>query len=189
MRDSPRFAATMLVAATVLACIAPRAHAVTVGIGAYGGTSVSVIQQDNKGGGIFGARLPVSLIPLFTIEPYFATSSGGKLTKVFGDHSYTRSGFDQKVFGANLLFGSAIAGRGIKFMNSLGISSNKLTRAGSTDISEMGYSEGLGLGVGVTPEIALIVRGDLSLVKTGETSRKFANATINLYYTLIHDKK
>ena len=45
MRDSPRFTAAVLAAATVLACIAPLAHAVTVGIGAYGGTSVSVIQH------------------------------------------------------------------------------------------------------------------------------------------------
>jgi hypothetical protein len=189
MRSFPQLTSAAVLAAILLTLAAPRAHAVTLGVGGFGGTSISVLQDDNKGGGIFGARVPIGLIPLFTLEPYFATGSGGTLTKIFGDNTYTRSGFDQKVFGANLLFGSPIAGAGIKFINSMGISSNKLTRPGSTDISEMGYSEGLGLGVGFTENIAILVRGDLNLVKTDLTSRKFANATVNVYYTLTHDTK
>jgi hypothetical protein len=43
----------------------------------------------------------------------------------------------------------------------------------------------MGLGVGFTPNVSLIARGELNMVKTGETSRKFGNVTLGLTYHLV----
>jgi len=80
---------------------------------------------------------------------------------------------------------AAAIGMGFHFYPVAGIGKYKLERTGSEDISEVGYNIGLGIGVGATPKMSLQLRGELNLVKTGDTSRKFANVTGGLTYSLM----
>jgi len=73
---------------------------------------------------------------------------------------------------------------GFKFYPFAGIGKYKLERTG-TDIDEMGYNFGLGIGIGATPKISLQIRGELEMIKTEDTSRKFGNATVGLTYGLM----
>ena len=41
-----------------------------------------------------GVRVPVSLVPLLTLEPYYAKSTGGDKDQEVGGTSFTRSGID-----------------------------------------------------------------------------------------------
>lgn len=163
--------------------------AASVGVGVFGGTSITVIQDDNKGGSIFGARVPINLVSILTVEPYYGRSSGGEVTEVFDNLTFTRTGYDVKTFGANLVLGSPVGSAGFKFFPYAGLGSNKLTRTGSDEIKETGYNFGLGLGAGVTPDFSLIARGGVNMIKTGDTSRKFADVTLNLYYNIFKSKK
>ena len=183
-----RAAWLLLVAAAALPLRAGTAAAASVGVGVFAGNNITIVQDDNKGGSVVGARVPLVLSSFFTIEPYYARSSGGEVTDTFGDHTYTRSGFDVKSFGANVVLGAPVGTAGFKFFPYGGIGSNKLTREGSEEISESGYNFGLGLGAGLSTDASLIVRGGVNMVKTGDTSRKFAEVTANLYYNLFKSK-
>lgn len=160
------------------------AGATPIGVGVYGGLSVPILQGDVKTGSIVGVRAPFSILPIVTVEPFYASSALGDAKETLGGISYTRSGFDGKAYGLNAMLGNP-NGSGLRFYPYLGIGKFKLTRDGSADIDEVGYDVGLGLGVGATPRISLQVRGELNLVKTGDTSRKFGNVTAGLTYGLL----
>ena len=158
-----------------------------VGIGPYGGYNIALIQQDTGNGALYGVRVPINLIPLITVEPYYASSNLGDVSETFGGLSYTRTGFDMKVFGASAILGS-VGGGGLKFYPYAGIGSYKMTRTGSEDIKETGYNFGLGIGVPAGPKVSAQIRGGLDMIVTGDTSRKFANVTLGINYNLMSGK-
>jgi opacity protein-like surface antigen len=170
-------------AALTLLLAAGAAHATGVGIGVYGGLSYPIIQDDVKSGTLLGLRAPVSLVPLLTVEPFYSSSSLGDAEEVLGGITYTREGFDQTAYGLNVVLGNP-AGMGVRFYPFAGIGKYKLERTG-TDIDETGYTFGLGIGVGATPKLSVQIRGEFEMVKTGDTSRKFGNATAGLTYGLM----
>lgn len=169
-----------------LALVAGAAQAgpIDVGIGAYGGISWPVIQDDVSSGSILGLRAPVRVIPLITLEPYYMSSSLGDGEQTLGGITYKRDGFDHTGFGLNAMLGGT-TGMGVHFYPLVGIGSHKLTRSGTADIKETAYNLGLGFGIGATPNLSLQIRGELNMVVTGDTSRKFANATGGLTYSLM----
>jgi hypothetical protein len=181
--------ASLVLGLVALLLTAGAAWATDIGIGVYGGPSFPVLMQDTGSGTVFGARVPIkpSGFP-FTFEPYvgFTKMGEGKQTIDIDGYDYgplTRAAYSGTTFGANVLLASPM-GAGIKFFPFAGIGTNKFTRDGSPDLSEIGYTFGLGLGAGITSQISLIARGEVNMVKTGETSRKFANATVGLTYGL-----
>jgi hypothetical protein len=44
---------------------------------------------------------------------------------------------------------------------------------------------GLGFGINAIPKLSIQVRGELNMIVTGDTSRKFANATVGVGYSLL----
>lgn len=170
-------------AALALLLAAGSAHATGIGVGVYGGLSYPIIQDDVKSGTLYGLRAPVSLVPMITVEPFYASSSLGDAEETLGGIVYTREGFDQTAYGLSVMLGNP-AGMGVRFYPFAGIGKYKLERTG-TDIDEVGYNIGLGIGIGATPKLSLQIRGELEMVKTGDTSRKFGNATAGLTYGLM----
>ena len=175
---------TMAAALLALALAASPAGAVSVGVGAYGGASIPVLQDDTGQGSIFGLRVPVNLLPMITVEPYYSSSSGGDTEETFDDIAYTRSGMDVTAFGANVLF---TFGTGVQLIPFLGLGTHEISREGSEDLSEMGYNFGLGLAF--APPVAglsIHLRGELNAVVTDddETSRKWGNITAGVSYNL-----
>jgi hypothetical protein len=173
--------ATIAAAVLALALGAGNAHALGVEVGAFGGMSFPILQDDVLQGVTYGVRLPVKLIPLLTVEPFYASSTLGDKTADFGGLSYTRDGGDMTSFGANVLLSTSGP---VQFYPLVGIASQKYTRAGSSDINESGWNFGLGLGFEPTPSFSIQIRGELNMLTTGDTSRKFANATVGLNYSL-----
>jgi hypothetical protein len=155
----------------------------TVGVGAFAGASIPIVQDDVKAGPQFGIRVPVGLLKLLTVEPYFASSSLGDGELELGGFTYTRDGFRHTQFGVNAMLGSPV-GAGMSFYPYVGIGSNKLERDGGDDINEIGYNFGLGLGIAPLPALSVQLRGELNMVVTDDTSRKFGNATAGISYRL-----
>lgn len=177
---------TFVLAVLALALVAGSAQAQSIGIGVqpYGGLSYPIIQDDTGSGAVYGVRVPVKVIPVVTLEPYFLSSALGDGEEEILGIKYKRQGFDHTGFGLNAILGS-VGGAGVRFYPFAGIGSHKLSRDNYDDIKETAYNFGLGLGIGATPKISLEVRGELNMVVTGDTSRKFANATVGLNYGLM----
>ena len=173
--------ATIAAAVLALALGVGNAHALGVEVGAFGGMSFPVLQDDAGQGSIFGVRVPVKLIPMLTVEPFYASSMLGDKTQDFAGLSYTSDGGNMTSFGANVLLAS---GGPISFYPLVGITSQKYTRAGAADINEGGWNFGLGLGFSLMPMFSVHVRGELNMLTTGDTSRKWGNATVGLNYKL-----
>lgn len=164
----------------LLALTAGVASAASVGVGAFAGTSIPVLQDDVAQGTIFGLRVPVKLIPLVTVEPYYASSALGDKDLDIGGITYTREGFDETAFGLNAML---TMGGPVQFYPLVGIGSTKLERS-AADLSLTTYNFGLGLGISPMPKLTLHVRGELQMAVDGEASRKFTNITAGASYAL-----
>jgi opacity protein-like surface antigen len=159
------------------------AHAVGIGVGVFGGAGVPILQDDNGQGTVFGLRVPVNLVPLVTVEPYFSKGSGGDKDQDVGGLSLTRSGIDATSFGANVMLKF---GGGLSFYPYAGIGSTKLERDG-LDATSTSYNFGLGLGLSPVPKISVHLRGELQAVldkDESDISRKWANITLGVHYNL-----
>ncbi|HKA25506.1 MAG TPA: outer membrane beta-barrel protein [Candidatus Eisenbacteria bacterium] len=162
------------------------AHAFGIGIGAFGGGSFPISQEDVKSGATFGVRIPISTIPLVSAEPYFAKSTLGDGETTSGGTTTTVDGFDNTSFGVNAFLGSLAAAPGIKFFPYVGIASTKLTRNGFSDIKKASYNFGLGAGLGLVKSLSVDGRAEMNVIDTGDKTRKFGNVTIGLSYQLFH---
>jgi hypothetical protein len=168
----------MLFVLTFLPCVA---GAASIGVGAFGGTSIPVLQDDNGPGSMVGLRVPLALIPLVTVEPYFAKTTGGDKDQDVEGRTITRSGMNINGFGANVML--TFGGR-LQFYPFAGIGSSTLQRTGTEDATNTTYTFGLGLGVSPLPKLSVHVRGELAAAVDGETSRKWANATLGVSYNV-----
>lgn len=164
----------------LLALSAGIASAASIGVGAFAGMSIPVVQEDVGQGTQFGLRFPVKLVPLVTVEPYFASGALGDKDVTIDDITYTREGFDATAFGLNAML---TMGGPVQFYPFAGVGSTKLERPG-TDDSFTTYNAGLGLGFAPMPKLSVHVRGELQVVADGEASRKFGNLTLGASYAL-----
>lgn len=175
---------TLLVTALVLAACASGAHAASVGVGVFGGVSIPILNDLSGQGTQFGVRVPVALVPMVTVEPFYAQSGLGDAEETFGGVGYTRDGGETRSFGANVLFPF---GGVVRFFPFAGIAKTTIERSGAEDIDELGYNFGLGLGFDIPAVIGLgaDIRGEFSMVATDETSQKFANVTAGIRYQFL----
>jgi hypothetical protein len=163
--------------------IAAPAHAADIGVGVFGGFSIPIVNDLSEQGPAFGVRVPVNLLPLLTVEPFFSSSNLGDVEETFAGTPYTRDGGKVTAFGANALF---TAGAPMfKFTPFVGIGSYKLERDGSEDLTDLGIQFGLGIGISPIPKVTFSVRGEMAAIITDETSQKFANVTAGASYSLI----
>lgn len=170
----------ILAACLAVALAGSTAQAGSIGVGAFGGVSVPIVQSDVAQGSMFGVRVPVKLVPLLAVEPYYASSALGDAEEDVAGITYTREGFDSKAYGANVML---TMGGPLQFYPFVGIGQTKLKRTG-TDESLTTYNFGLGLGITPAPKFTIHIRGELAAAVDGETSRKFGNATVGLSYSL-----
>ncbi len=163
----------VLLSVSLLVLAAPAARAAGVGVGLFGGMSYPIVQDDTGNGTLFGVRAPVHLVPMFMVEPWYAsTNLSDKVTTIAG-LSYTRQGFDVKSYGVNAMLK---AGGPVSFYPYIGVGRASLTRSGF-DKTLTSYDGGVGLGISAVPKLSIDVRGELQAVVDGGTTRKFANVT------------
>jgi hypothetical protein len=155
-------------------------RAASIGVGVFGGETWPVLQDDAGKGTLVGVRAPIKLVPFFRVEPYYAsTSLADKVTNVAGV-TYTRQGFDEKTYGVNAMLA---AGGPVSFYPYAGVGRTSLSRS-SFDKTLTTYNLGAGFGFSAVPKLSVDVRGELQAVVDGQTTRKFANATAGLSYSL-----
>ncbi|MEQ1832964.1 MAG: outer membrane beta-barrel protein [Candidatus Eisenbacteria bacterium] len=168
------------IAVAILALGASTARAAGVGVGVFGGMSIPVLQDDQDKGSLMGLRVPVKLVPLLTIEPFYAKSGLGDKTIDVAGLSLTREGSDVTSYGANIML---TLGGPVSFYPFAGIGSAKFERA-AQDESFTSYHLGLGMGFGVVPKLSIDLRGELQAAVDGDVSRKMLNVTLGASYSL-----
>jgi hypothetical protein len=175
-----RIAAILLLG---LALSAGAAQAAGVGVGVFGGTSFPVVQEDVRAGAVYGVRLPVSVVPLVRLEPFWARTRPGDVEGTFGGLAYTRDGGEISVFGLNAMLAT---GGPLRFYPFAGIGSYKLTRAAADDLTKVGYDAGAGLGLSPLPKLEVDLRAEFVVIPLDETSRKFVNVTLGASYHFLN---
>lgn len=175
-----------IVAAFAMILVATTANATTIGVGAFGGLAIPIVNDLSTQGSTFGVRVPVGITPMFTAEGFYSQSALGDAEEDFGGSvTYTRDGGEVKGFGANAILNFG-GGSSFHLFPFGGIGSYTIERSGSEDISEVGYNFGLGVGFSF-PSLtgfAFDVRGEALMIKTGDTSQKFGNVTAGVTYKL-----
>lgn len=171
----------LLSALAAIALLASGARAASIGVGVFGGTSVPVLQDDQDNGTLFGVRVPVKLVPLVTVEPFFSSSAMGDKTLDIGPGvSVTREGSDVTSFGLDAML---TMGGPVRFYPFVGVGSAKFKRTGQ-DESFTSYHMGLGLGMSPVPKLSVDLRGELQAAVDGDVSRKMLNITLGASYSL-----
>jgi hypothetical protein len=167
----------------VLAALPASAHAMSVGLGVYGGMSIPIVQEDNGQGSLYGVRVPVSLTPIVVLEPYYASTQGGNKDQGVSGITYTYDGIDNTSYGVNVLFAMGM------MYPFAGLNSNHLKRSG-LDETKTGYDFGLGVGFKL-PIVGLSAnaRGALNIVSSPastQSSRKWGEVTVGVSYDVFH---
>jgi len=170
------FALTLVLLALPLAA----AHAGGIGVGVFGGRSYPVLQDDVGNGTLYGVRVPVKVVPMFALEPYYASSTlSDKVTNIAGIE-ITNPGFDEKIYGINAMFAM---GGPLSFYPLVGYGRTSLQRPGY-DRTFTSYNAGFGMSVSPAPKLSLDLRGELQAIVDNGTTRKFGNATVGFTYSL-----
>jgi opacity protein-like surface antigen len=169
------------IVALALTASAVHAGEITVSGGAFGGMSFPVLQDDQGNGSIFGVRVPVKVLSMLTVEPFYSSSAlGDKTLEVAPGFSTTRSGSDVTSFGVNAVIPFGLT---TMFYPYVGIGSTNYKRDGQ-DETFTSYNLGLGFGFTVMPKLTLDVRGELQAASTGDTSRKVGNVMVGASYSI-----
>lgn len=155
-----------------------------LGVGAFGGLSLPIAQADQKQGTEFGLRARLSLMSFLSGEAQLAFTKWGKPDPVSG-FPLGISGSKVTAFGVNALVGAG-TGVGIKSYLVAGLGSYKIKNDYTHyEVTRMGYSGGLGLGIGVIPKFGIDIRGELVVIPLeGGGSKKAVTATVGLMMSL-----
>jgi len=175
----------IVIAASLLGAGSATAGEVGVGIGAFGG-GVWAVEQDDVGDGfIYGARLPVRVLHLLTLEGFYQASSLGDVETDIGGTPQSIPGYDLSAFGVNVIIGS-LGGPGLSFYPYAGVGSYELSQSGGGSETNTGWSFGLGLGIPLPSKLSIQVRAEGDMVVTGNTSQKFGILSAGLNYSFGH---
>lgn len=158
------------------------ASASEFGVQGFGGVAIPIKQDDNDAkSATYGVRFPISGSSILSLEPYLYGTADKETDGTFGGLPYTRSGFSVTTVGVNVALGRLIGG-GFKIYPFAGVNSNTLRRDGD-EITKIGFNGGLGFGF--RPGKVLVdLRGELNMADVGDTSRKWANATLGIGFRL-----
>ena len=157
------------------------AAGLSVGVGAFGGVGIPIIQDDQSQGTVFGIRGSVKALSVLTVEPHltFLKYGDGEVDAI-GDEF---PGAKVNGYGVDARLGS-LPGPGLSpfFFVGLGVYKTKNDDL-QADESDVGISGGLGLEIGMGPSLGLEVRGRFDVIKTdGGGSKKAALITAGVNY-------
>ncbi len=158
------------------------ARAGSIGVGLFGGASVPVLQDDQDDGSIYGVRIPVKLVPLITVEPYYASAQlGDKTFDIAPGITVTREGSEVYSYGVN---GMLTVGGPLNFYPFVGMGLAKYERSGQEE-TFTSFQGGVGLAIHPVPKLGLDLRAELQAAAgDGGTARKLFNLTLGASYAL-----
>lgn len=159
------------------------------GVGAFGGVSIPVLQEDQGNGTEFGLKGRWGLGSLIVLEPYFSATKWGDPDPVDvgggGTFDLGIAGSKVTSFGVDAVLGNGVGKMGIAPYFTAGIGSFKVKNDDTGfDHSSFGMTAGLGLGIGLTPQLGLDVRGKFVVMpQDPDGSKKAVGVVAGVNYT------
>jgi hypothetical protein len=155
-----------------------------MGVGAFAGLSIPILQDDQSQGMEYGFKGRYGLGSILVLEPYVAFTKWGEPDPVDGvdlgiDGSKVTS------FGLEASLGNLPGAVGISPFFTAGGGSYKVKNDDTGyESSKIGFSLGLGLGYGMSPSLSLDVRGKAIVVPQEEGgSKKAVGASFGLNFS------
>lgn len=171
----------MLVAATsaVAQSGGPR-----LGVGAFAGLSIPVLQDDQAQGTEFGFKGRVGFGSLLVVEPYVSFAQWGEPDPV-EDVELGIDGSKLTSFGLDAVLGNMPGKLGVAPYFVAGVGSYKVKNDDTEyESSKIGWSAGLGLGYGFSPQLSLDLRGRVIVAPQEEGgSKKAIGATAGINFS------
>jgi len=170
----------------LLSCLIPTTliKAVSFGIGAYGGTEIPVVQDDQAQGTTFGFHARVKIIPVIVLEPNINFTNFGDPT--FAEFTSDLQGSKVTSYGVDATFGAPFADAGLNLYGIFGAGFYNIKRDQTfQDETKLGWSGGLGLALAFTTQIALDARSKLNVIPSDNGGSKKSLSLIgglNFYF-------
>jgi hypothetical protein len=157
---------------TASICSAQTAPGPKLGAGAFFGMSFPVLQEDQGNGTEFGLKGRFGLANTIVLEPFFASTSWGEPDPI-DDFDLGIEGSKVTAFGIEASLGNLPGQMGVSPFFFAGIGSYKVKNDDTGfDESSMGYSGGLGVGIGLSPMFSLDLRGKFMVIPMNDGSKK-----------------
>ncbi len=158
----------------------------TFGLGVNAGVLYPIVQDDQSSGTTFSFKAIYSLGSILIVEPNITFEKYGTPTTDDPELVGLYDGFEgSKVtsYGVDGIIGGG-SGSGLRSYLILGIGYYNVQRdIALQDETDVGYSGGVGIGLGITSAMSLDVRGKLYVIPSdGGGSKKSASATVGLNY-------
>ena len=170
----------LLIMSLLAMVISSPAYALKLGIGAFGGVNIPIVQEDQGSGTVFGLKGKLNLLPGVSLEPNLNFAKFGDATLDFGA---TREGSKMTSYGIDAVIGAGMGTVGFKMYGLLGGGFFNTTRDSDEDATKFGWSTGLGFEIGVSPTLGLDIRGKLNVINSeGGGTKKSAAVTGGLNY-------
>lgn len=144
-------------------------------VGAWGGLSIPVVQDDQESGMVFGFMGRFRALPFLVVEPGVSFTKWGAPDQIEGI-DFGIDGSKLTSIGVSATLGGIPGEMGVKPFLVAGIASYKVKNDDTGyDESNLGWSAGGGVAIGLTPSFALDFRG-LAIVAPQENGSKKALA-------------
>lgn len=145
-----------------------------LGVGGFGGIEIPVVQDDQGNGTIFGLKGRVRVLQLLTAEPRIHFTQYGDPS--FDEFTSDLQGSKITAFGLDAVLGSGFGREGLAFYGVAGVGSYKTKRDQTgQETTDLGWSGGIGFEYGVSPMMAIDVRGVVIVIPSdGGGSKKSA---------------
>jgi hypothetical protein len=170
---------TILAALAALALTASLAQAGGIGVGAFGGVMVPVPSDNQTQGTVYGVRVPVSLVPMISVEPFYAKGKFGDKDIQVLTTTVSIPGADVTSYGANVALN---LGGPVRFYPYAGLNSTKF-EFGAASATYSGWQAGLGFGLSLAG-IAVDARAEVGVFNDTNISDKTASVTVGASYAL-----
>lgn len=174
----------LLIVFCLVLMLAPQVYALgpKLSAGAFGGVNIPIVQDDQGKGTVFGLMARFNAFGIFSIEPNISFGKWGKPDPIDG-FDLGIDGSKVTSFGIEFLLGGLPGTVGVKpyFLGGIGHYSVKNDDT-NYDESNLGYSVGMGIDIGVIPKIDIDLRAKAILIPVGNSSKKAITITAGILY-------
>jgi len=156
------------------------------GVGFSVGVDLPAIQQDKSKGSVFGFKARFEIIPTIVFEPNISFSNYG--SPEFDEFENDIEGSKMTAYGLDVTLGNSIGAMGFKPYMVAGIAMYNHSNESTGDVydtggARVGWSAGLGIGLGLSPRFDLDARGKINVATSeGGGSKKSLALTGGLNY-------
>lgn len=135
-----------------------------IGVGAFAGLNIPIVQEDAGNGPLYGARLRLVMTPFLALEPTLAYLKQGDVSVEVGNEEIDLDGGQSTALGVNVIVGSVGPPADLRIYGILGVASHAMKQEGTEDESRFAMSLGPGLEIGVANKLALDFEARLHMI-------------------------